>query len=430
MPDELNDIEIRSEEVQDILSKVPHWMVRWGSSLYLGLTILILAISWWVKYPDVIEASVVITSQEPPQKEFARTNGKFDSIYVKDSQLVKKNTLLAVIENTAHTEDVLFLKSVLYSLDIEQKDIIFPINELPILILGDIEPAFASFEDSYTEYEMNKSLLPFSNESLANEASLNELKVRLQNMRSQYTLNESELKLKKNDLQRNRELLEKGVVSQLDYENKQLEVMNTEKQLKTLGASISQIRESMATALKNLKGNEISRTREESKLLRKSFQKLNQLKKAIKDWEYTYVLKSDIEGKVSFLNYWSKNQTVQMGDLVFTIVPRNNKDYLAKMKVAVQNSGKIKTGQRVNIKLRNYPEAEFGMLEGRVSSISQVPNNDGFYLVDVELPEHLVTSYSKEIEFRQEMSGTGEIITEDLRLLERFFYQFKNVLDR
>ena len=59
-----------------------------------------------------------------------------------------------------------------------------------------------------------------------------------------------------------------------------------------------------------------------------------------------------------------------------------------------------------------------------------MPDKDGFYLIDVSLPELLVTSYNKEIEFKQEMRGVAEIITEDLRLIERFFYQFKELVER
>ena len=69
------------------------------------------------------------------------------------------------------------------------------------------------------------------------------------------------------------------------------------------------------------------------------------------------------------------------------------------------------------------------MLQGEVTSISLTPDNEGFYLIDVSLPKYLITSYNKEIPFRQEMIGTAEIITEDLRLLERLFYQFRQILD-
>ena len=83
----------------------------------------------------------------------------------------------------------------------------------------------------------------------------------------------------------------------------------------------------------------------------------------------------------------------------------------------------------MNIKLENYSETEFGMLKGKVSHISLTPDIEGSYYIDVSLPQRLITSYKKEIVFKQEMSGTAEIITEDLRLIERFFYQFKSLMD-
>jgi len=425
----MDDIELRSEEVQEILAKVPNWMIRWGSILFLALILIVMAIAWLVKYPDVIESDAVITTQVPPQKEFARITGKLDSIYVREAQSIKKQTVLAVLENSANTEDVYYLKSILDTFEIKEKEIDFPIDEIPILLLGEIETAYANFENSYTEYELNNALRPFRNEAMANEISHNELKVRLRNMQSQYALNRSELELKQKDLDRSQRLLNKGVISQLDYENKQLEILNAEKGLKVLGASISQVREAIANASKNVQGTEIARTREEAKLVRNALQSFNQLKKVISDWENTYVLKSEIDGKVSFLNFWSSNQTVNQGDLVFTIIPKNNSKYLAKLKTVGLNSGKIRIGQKVNIKIENFPETEFGMLKGNVSFISITQDNEGFYMVDVSLPEKLITSYNKKIEFRQEMRGKAEIITDDLRLLERFFYQFKELLD-
>lgn len=46
------------------------------------------------------------------------------------------------------------------------------------------------------------------------------------------------------------------------------------------------------------------------------------------------------------------------------------------------------------------------------------------------LSKKLTTTYNKEIDFRQEMKGTANIITEDLRLIERFFYKLKDVLSQ
>ena len=65
-----------------------------------------------------------------------------------------------------------------------------------------------------------------------------------------------------------------------------------------------------------------------------------------------------------------------------------------------------------------------------MNTVSEISNKEGLYIVDVTLPEKLITSYNKEIIFKQEMRGTAEIITEDLRLIERFFYQFKKIVSR
>lgn len=429
MSGELNNIELRSEEVNDVLSKVPSWMVRWGNTLFFFLILFLLFLCWIIKYPDIIQTQTIITTQNPPQKEFAVVSGKLDSIYVKEHELVDKNEVLAVLENSAITEDVYFLKSILDTLDMEKRIIKFPVKDIPLLILGDIETAYADFENSYIEYKLNLELNPFMNDAMANQVSVYELKERLRQLKSQYSLSQSELKLKQIDLRRNKNLLNKGVISQSDYEIKQLESFSVEKELKNLNTSISLIRQEIASAKKNTKGTEITRTREELKLLRATFQSYNFLNKAINEWEQKYVLKSEIYGKVSFLKYWSSNQTVSQGDLVFTIIPEKIIDYVAKVKAQPQNSGKIKVGQSVNIKLKNYPETEFGILKGKVSKISQIPDNEGRYYVDVALPKKLITSYDNEIEFKQEMQGTAEIITEDLRLAERVLYEFKSLFD-
>jgi len=426
----IEQIELRSEEVQEILTKVPHWMIRRGNVLFLALIVMVLAITWFVKYPDIITSRATITTQIPPQKEYANSTGMLDAVLVKDNQLVKPFQALAIIENTSNYQDVLLLKSVIDTIKINNKSFSFPIDSFPVLFLGDIDSDYALFENSYIQYLLNKELQPFSNEAIANTYSISELNNRLINLQSQRQLFQSELNFKKKDLERNKILFEKGVISAMGYENKQLEYLQAERNYKNMSVSVSQIREAISNANKTSKGTEINRAKEEMVLLKNVIQSFNQLKKSIKDWEFSYVLQSNIDGRVSFLNYWIKNQTVNQGDLVFTVIPSKNSSYIAKLKTPAQNSGKIKEGQKVNIKLESYPDTEFGTLSGKVKSISLIPDSEGFYLIDVSLPSSLITSYNKKIEFKQEMRGVADIITEDLRLIERFFYRFKGVLQR
>ena len=430
MPNKNQNIEIRSEEVQEILSYVPNWMIRWGNTLFLLLIIMLLFIAWFIKYPDIINSEAIITTKIPPQKEYAKITGKIDTIFVKDDQTIFSKEPLAIIENTANYKDVFFLKSITDKIKVQKEAFYFPFDSIPILFLGDIEASFALFENNYIQYILNKELDPFSNEAIANEFTTNELKHRLSNLQYQKTLNKRELEFKKKDLNRSKSLFEKGVISEKEYENKQLEYLQSERNYKNMIASISLLRESISNNKKTSKGTEILRTKEEMSLLKNVIQSFNQLKKTIVDWEMRYLLSSEINGKVSFLNYWSKNQTVNQGDLVFTIIPTENSSFIAKLKTPAQNLGKVKIGQIVNIKLQNYPDYEFGVLKGKVIHISEISNKDGFYTIDVALPEKLITSYNKEINFKQEMRGTSEVITEDLRLIQRFFYQFNNIFSR
>ena len=122
MPQNNQDIEIRSEEVQEILSYVPNWMIRWGNTLFLLLIIMLLFITWFIKYPDVIATEVMITTTNPPEKIYANSAGKFDAILVKDGDVVNLNKNLAVIENSALYKDVFLLNNVIDTFTINRND--------------------------------------------------------------------------------------------------------------------------------------------------------------------------------------------------------------------------------------------------------------------------------------------------------------------
>lgn len=430
MSEKKDDIELRSEEVKDILTKVPHWMIRWGSILFLILFLLVIVLTWFIKYPDIITAEAILTTEIQPQKEYARVSGTIDTIYVKDNQLVNKNSLLAILENTANYKDVYYLKSILDTLVLDKNQISFPFDKLPLLFLGDIESDFSQFENNYFQYLINKELDPLSNEAIANKISKVELDKRLNSLVAQLNLTKSELAFKKKDLKRNKSLFEKGVISSVEFENKELEYLISQKSNQTLSITISQLRESIGNAANITKATEFNIVREEIRLLKNVLQAYNQLKKAIKEWEITYVLKSNIEGKVSYLNFWNSNQTVNSGDLVFTIIPTTDSPYIAKLRTPSTNSGKIQLGQKVNLSLYDYPEYEFGVIRGTVSKISETSNLEGTYVVDVSIPKDLISSYGKPIVFKQEMKGEADIITEDLSLLGRLFYTFRTIFKR
>ena len=421
--------ELRSEEVQDILTRVPHWMIRWGTVLIFGIILMLFFVSWFLKYPDVVSTEIIITTTIPPEKIVAKTTGRIEAILVKDKTTVLESTTLAIIENNSNYKDVFVLKDCLDDFDINGTKK-FPFQLLEKAQLGDIESAYAIFQKEYIAEELNTQLQPFQLENNAQHSENVQIKERLRILEQQKIINESELQLQKNDVNRFEILYGKGVVSTQDFENKKLGYLQADKSYRGLLSSISQLRSSLIDNTKSSKSSKINETKEAINLDRSVMQAFYQLKKAVKDWELTYTLRSSVKGTVSFLQIWTKNQTIVSGDNVFSVIPIVREGYVGKVKAPILNSGKIKLGQKVNIRLFNFPDREFGVLRGEVGNISLVPDKEGNLLIDVSLPKGLQSSYKKQIPFQQEMKGSADIVTEDLRLIERLFYQFKDVFNR
>ncbi|PQV48816.1 HlyD family secretion protein [Jejuia pallidilutea] len=424
------EITIRSEEVQDILNKVPSKLIRWGSIIFLGLIVLMICLLWLVKYPDVITAEAYLTTDPPPQKIYARVDAKIDTILLFDKDYVSKNTVIAILENSSDNKDVLFLKSILDTITLTPGQVFFPFKELPLLFLGEVELQFSEFENAYFEYSMNRDLKPFDGKIRANNTSLAELKNRLKNLISQKEISRRELGIIKKDLDRYKALLKKGIVSQQMYENKQVVFYTASREYENAIFLISQIKESIGNSRRDSQNIDFTKYRDENQLLKKVLHSYKELKRTISDWELKYVLKSRDSGILSFVEYLDKNYNVSKGDLLFTVSPSHTPFYIAKVKTPKVNAGKLKIGQHVNLELNDYPDYEFGVLKGSVSNISNVSDENGAYIVDVKITKDLKTTFGNTIAFKQEMKGTADIITEDLRLLERLFYQFKDLYSK
>jgi multidrug efflux pump subunit AcrA (membrane-fusion protein) len=419
--------ELRSEEVQDILAKVPNWMIRWGTVLIFGIIIMLFVVSWFLKYPDIVASEVIITTNVPPEKLIAKTSGRIQTMLIKDKFDVKAHTPLAVIENSANYEDVFKLKKAIESFQISKSNQKFPFEKFKNAQFGEIESAFAVFQKDYQANNLNAKLQPFQVEGTAQKSENSQIKERLTLLIQQKEINEQELQLQRNDIARYTKLNEKGVVSAQEFETKKLNYLQAEKNYKNLLTSISQLKSSLIENDRAAKGTSINDVKETVNLDRSLSQSFFQLKKAVKDWEMAYVIESAIAGTVTFTQVWIENQTINAGENVFSIVPSAKSGFVGKVKAPSMNSGKIKLGQKVNIRLANFPDREFGILKGEVKNISLVPDKDGNVLVDVALPNGMLSSYKKQIPFQQEMRGSAEIITEDLRLIERILYQFRDM---
>ena len=217
------------------------------------------------------------------------------------------------------------------------------------------------------------------------------------------------------------------MISESDLERSRQALLRVNMELQQVRLDHSAKSIELAEKHQLLQDYRITKVEEKEKLisaLRESF--LN-LKAQINLWENTYLLISPIEGIVSFTKFWSANQSVIKDEPVVSIVPLETGNFLGRINLKMQRSGKVKTGQLVNIKLSGYPYLEYGMVRGIVKSKSLVPSGDS-YIIEIELPEGLTTLYGKKLDFTQNMQGTAEIITENIRLLQKIINPFRYMI--
>ncbi len=429
---EIDLLDERSDQVKEILGKAPNWVIRSGITVVFIIVVLLILGAALIGYNDIIPAQITITSKNPPVYLKANTSGRLTHIFVEADQQVEEGEVLAEIENTANLEDVLYLRDKIVDFRTEIRTLdslrtIYP----PYLDLGSIQLAYGEFLTQYQNYILFNALSPSERESAMIRKQLGEQRAFLDRQQRQLSIFREDLELSKSSYERNKTLYEKNVISKAEYESASREYLSDKQQYEGFLTGISNTQIAIANfnnllTKSNIQGTEFENTYKQQ--LDKAYQTLNN---ELLLWEQQFLIKSPISGKVTVFDIWNKYQNVSVGETLFTVVPNDLEGIIGRVTLPIRNSGKVKIGQKVIIKLANYPFEEWGNLEGEIQNISEVPKQgeEAFYTLYIKLDE-LSTSYGKQVDFKQEMQGTAEIVIEELTILQRIFYQLRKVFDR
>jgi len=428
--EDAQNINLRSEEVREILGRPPRWMIRWGITVIFVIIATLIIGSWFFRYPEVVPSSITVTTENPPSPIVARTSGKIEHLFVQDKETVKQGQPLAVIEDAAKYPDVLQLEEKLKAFKVRfaNSDIIRH-NFSFDYTLGNIQSYFASFLKKMEEFE-NFRELNYHNQKIR---SLKEEKQKYeeyyQRLLNQKEISKREFELARNKYQRDSVLYKQQVIPKAQYEESETQLLQKQSAFEQNQVVLANARIQLSRLEQNILTLELDRDQQRNRIKSGLMEAFDNLKGAIDSWKKQYYMVSPIQGKVSFTSYWSKNQYVQSGKQVMTIIPEEEGEIIGKMTLGFQGAGKVKTGQTVHIKFKNYPYLEYGMVKGIVRSISEVPE-DNVYMVEVGLPNGLTTFYGEQLEFHQQMTGEAEIITQDIRLLEKIVRPLRYVIHK
>ncbi len=427
---EYKNINLKSDEVQEILGTPPSWMVRWGTTLIFMIMILIFWIGYLLKYPNIVTSRISLTTNIPPSSVIARTTGYLSKVMIVEGQNVAQGDILAIIQSAANYEDVIRLDSVIEYMNGYDKSKIDHFSETAIYQLGDLQPYYSTLVQYYKEYKFD-SRSGFATEDVSQfNNQIRNFKRLIQIEEEKKSNAESNLIMAQNRFNEKKRLYSEpnSNISRYELEDARRDILRNEQAKKDYQSNVINY-ESEITRI----GKSINDVRQNTKMgsndkFIKVIESFNQLKSAIDKWKLNYLIKAPTAGKITFLNkIWTDKQNIKEGEEILSIVPANKELIVGRLLTTSFGSGQIIPGQVVNIKFDSYPYEQFGMVKGSIKSKALVPNNESYISVEVSIPQDLKTTYGQKLKFEQQMQGTAEIITQDRRLISRIFDKFISV---
>jgi multidrug efflux pump subunit AcrA (membrane-fusion protein) len=215
--------ELVNSNVDEVLNKPPTWLIRWGTTVFFLAFVMLIAITWFVEYPDLVGAPLKVVSNNLPKNIVSKTDGNLIKLFVKEGQEVKKGNVLAYLESTASHDEVLELeKKVNQLVQLAQENKLNDIQntEIPQYYnLGELQKSFQAFQQALMASKAAAANGVFNKKKATIGNEIGSLRRLQENAKSQLQLQEEDLRIALEEAQSQQRLSEKGFVSKLEAKN-------------------------------------------------------------------------------------------------------------------------------------------------------------------------------------------------------------------
>lgn len=403
--------EIHTEDLQDIISKPPSWLLKWGITLVLSILLVIVVMSAFIRYPDIVRAGVKINAINAPKAVVPRVSGTLSKLLAKEGIRVRSGQVLAWMESSGKHDQVLNLLEKLIRLRNGLDSAFFLLDAPHNLDLGELQGPYQTFYSAYTNYQsaIKGGLYLQQKNYLIKEMDYE--KQQQKRLREQEVLYEKDYRLAQKEHQAYSILAEKKVISPMEMQKQESILLSKQQPLQQISSSILASQSNLTARSKELAELENKIRTEQTSFV----QALNSIISEMEKWKQQYVLTAQQDGELAYSGIIQEKQYIEAGQPIFYINPKSA-SYFGEMHVRQNNMGKVRAGQRVLISMNSYPYEEYGKVEGKIVMITDVPYRDSTYLSKVQL---FLRKENNSIKLKIGMTGDGEIITEDASLLKR-----------
>jgi len=417
--EEEKDLELRSEEVKEIMGKPPSWIIRWGSTVAFAVVALLILFACWFRYPDLRVAPIELTTAIPPAEVVATVNATIEKIFVSENQSVGQDENLAILSSTANYVDVgLFEAKIRELQDATETEIMaFSLDAYQI---GELQPAYSQLRE-YLETLSRDKNTAFDRQSINKlYASKSSIRDAIGFEKEALSLHYIELGNVRADQERVKDLYVKKIKAHRDLELANATVSGVRAKIKRTQSQIAS------------KQKELNQIDQEIFLLRENRQvttsfnyvkvkeEINRVLSAIESWKEKYILTAPIDGVIAFPDNHNENQHVRQNEKILNVIPDKGGKWILQGLLPTRGAGKVERGQRAIVKFDNYPFQDYGIIEGVVDEISLMPRGNE-YNITIQLKNGLVTSHRDTLLYNQGMKGIAEIETDNKSLMAWLF---------
>ena len=337
----MNFIELRSDEVQEILGSPPRWLVRWGTTVVLTGFLLMVFAAWFVRYPDIIQAQVVIGTIVPPVDIVARADGRIMHLLIRDRQEVQTNDLVGVLQSAANYSHVLQIDMASDAWQKSKLDSFRLINAPDNLELGELQNAYAEFLQQLENFKFGKENRSTSYRS--NIGSIQQQIIQLEqsinfDQKALKRINE-QFKTAEEMYQAQKKLFDEGLTSRVEFEKERVKLADLERDREIYDQNILRKRNDIISLRNGINNASLGQQENSSGNSSRLQSSLSNLRSSIDKWKQTYLFFAPIAGRVSLTNI-AEQQYVKAGEQIMTIVPPMSDKVVGRVMLPIAGSGK------------------------------------------------------------------------------------------
>jgi HlyD family secretion protein len=389
--------------------------------------ILIIVLSAFIRYPDIVKTSLKITSLNSPKPVISHQQGKLVKILIKDGEQVADKQPLAFIESTAnHTDVIKFAEKLkLLQQKLNTAQVIKSADfETTGLNLGELQNSYQSFYQEYLAFINTQKGGFYLTQKNYLAQDLAEIRKLQNQIKKQQIIQQQEYANAEEEYAAYQKLKSKNVISNSEFKQQENKYLASKYPL-----------QQSATALLNNNSSYLAKEKEIATLENTIKEQQHKFRQALSSmvnetdvWMMKYVILSPLAGKIGYAGILQENQNVAMNQELFIVNPGNT-NFFGEVQIPQYNMGKVSLGQRTLVKMRSFPFEEYGIINGKISYITDVALRDSVFIAKIDFINFEQKDKSQPIILKNGMMADAEIITRESSLLQRFLRNMTKMLN-